>query len=73
MSQHEALLGKDIRVQYRAAGAIHCSSGRMVRDTERSIVIEERFNSRGTPKTARIEVPHNCVVAIEEVSPHKTS
>jgi hypothetical protein len=67
MAQYGCSLGKDVRVEYRAAHAVHSSCGRMVRDTGDSIIIEERFSARGGPKTARIEVPYNCVIKLEEI------
>jgi hypothetical protein len=67
MTQYGHSLGKDVRVEYRAARAIHSSCGRMVRDTGDSIIIEERFDAHGNSKTARIEVPYNCVIHLEEI------
>jgi hypothetical protein len=68
MPRFNVLLGKQVDVQYRASDIQLSASGKLVRDSGKSIFLEEQFAQGGTTKTLRLEIPYPCIARISEHS-----
>ena len=66
MGQYAALTGKRVEAHYRAS-ELHLSvCGILTAETAEAVVIQERFTRNGREKTIRVEIPHTCIVRIQE-------
>jgi hypothetical protein len=67
MARYSAFLGRAVEVQYRAGDICLPASGTFVRDSGRSIFLEQHYEQLGQLKNFRWEIPYQCIVRIEEV------
>ncbi|MBI3661810.1 MAG: hypothetical protein HY234_01990 [Acidobacteria bacterium] len=67
MAKYSALLGRRVRVQYRAGDVYLPASGTLAADSGKSIFLEERFEKDGSVRTFRWEIPYQCIVRVKEI------
>lgn len=67
MAKYVALLGRRVRVEYRAGDLYLPAVGTLVADSGKSIFLEERFEKSESVKTFRWEIPYPCIVKIKEM------
>ena len=67
MARYSAFLGRAVEVQYRAGDICLPASGTFVRDSGRSIFLEQHYEQLGQLKNFRWEIPYQCIVRLEEV------
>ena len=67
MAKYVALLGRKVRVEYRAGDLYLPAVGTLVADSGKSIFLEEHFEKSESVKTFRWEIPYQCIVKIKEI------
>lgn len=67
MAKYVALLGKRVRVEYRAGEVTLPAIGMLVADSGKSIFLEERFEKSESVKTFRWEIPYQCILKIAKL------
>ncbi len=67
MARYVALLGRRVKVEYRAGDLYLPAVGTLVADSGKSIFLEERFEKSENVKTFRWEIPYQCIVKINEI------
>jgi hypothetical protein len=67
MARYSAFLGRAVEVQYRAGDICLPASGTFVKDSGRSIFLEQHYEQLGQLKNFRWEIPYQCIVRLEEV------
>jgi hypothetical protein len=69
VNKYDYFLGKRVEARYRTGHIYYTATGILAIDNGSSIFVEDHFSQDGRPKTIRVEIPYECVLAIVELKP----
>jgi hypothetical protein len=66
MARYKSLVGKRVEAQYRAAEIQLSAVGTLISDSDKSVILEDRFSVGGKDKTMRVEIPYEYLIRLAE-------